>query len=254
MQSKKFLALYDLHYGFERKNGHKKALHDPKAMELAIQFANDYKPDVLILGGDILDCGAISHHNKQRPGRTDGLRILADAEGLQREFLDRLPKAPKRVYITGNHEDWLNDLQDEVPGLEGLLELPRLLDLNGWEVLKQGGEFQLGKLSFVHGDTVKGGEHVAKAAVINWERSIRFGHHHTYQVYTKTTPSNNKLGKTGMAIPCLCTKDPHYGEGAPNRWVQGINYGRVFTDGSYADQVALITNGRMVAEGKVYEV
>jgi predicted MPP superfamily phosphohydrolase len=251
---KKFVALYDLHYGYERKNGHKVALHDPKAMDLALRFTTDFQPDVIILGGDILDCGAISHHNKNKPGRTEGLRILSDGQECARTFIEPLNRieGAKKVYITGNHEDWLQDLVDEQPALEGLVSLQSLLPLNDWTVIPQGEHFNLGKLSFVHGDQLAGGEHVAKSAVITAERNIRFGHHHTYQVYTKSSFLDYKNAKNGIAVPCLCTRTPKYGEGKANRWQQGINYGYVWPDGTFADQVSLIVNGRMVADGRLY--
>lgn len=255
MTAKKFAFLTDLHYGFERRSGHKIPLHDMKAFTVALQFLQDFQPDVLILGGDFLDCGAISHHNKNKKHSTEGLRLLADAQGLREEVLEPLEElgASKMVYFTGNHEDWLDDLVEENPGIEGIVELSTLLKLDAWQVIPQGGYFNLGKLTFIHGDQLSGGEHIAKAAVLAWERSIRFGHVHTFQTYTKVSPINEKLGKTGIAVPCLCTKDPKYGQGKANRWVQGINYGYVFNDGTYSDFVSIITNGKMVAEGKVYK-
>lgn len=250
---KKFLFLTDLHFGYERRNGHKVALHDERALKIVTTFAKDFKPDVLILGGDMLDCGAISHHNRHKPGRTEGLRLLSDAqECAERVIVPLASTAKQHIYITGNHEDWLNDLQDELPGLTGLVDIERLLGLDGWTVVPQGEAYNLGKLTFVHGDQLSGGEHIAKAAVINYERSIRFGHHHTHQVYTKNTPLDAKHAKTGVAVPCLCTRNPKYGEGKPNRWVQGFQYGYVFQDGSYHDSTALIINGRTVVDGRVY--
>ena len=251
----RFAFLTDLHYGYERKHRHKVALHDPRAFATAYAFLQDFKPHSLILGGDILDCGVISHHNKGKPGRTEGLRLLADAEACRIDVIKPLESlgARQQVYIFGNHEDWTHDLEDDLPGLEGLVDLRTLLHLGPrWQVIPQGGHFNLGKLTFLHGDQLRGGEHVAKAAVIAYERSVRFGHHHTFAVYTKTSALDIKLGRTGIACPCLCTKDPKYGEGKANRWVQGLNWGYVMPDGTYADYVSIITNGKMIANGKVY--
>lgn len=254
---KKFLALFDLHYGFERKNGHKVALHDPKALGVALSFAADFRPDDIILGGDMLDCGAVSHHNKGKPGRTEGLRLLSDTEGCRRELIDPLMKlaTPRTglTYIIGNHCAWLEDLIDDDPALEGIIDIRKLLRLEQWRVIPQGGYYNLGKLTFIHGDQLRGGEHVAKAAVIAYERSVRFGHFHTYQTYTKTSAIDLKLGRTGIACPCLCTKDPKYGEGAPNRWVQGFNWGYINDDGTYNDYITVITNGRATINGKIYK-
>lgn len=252
---KKFAFLVDLHFGFERRSGHKIPLHDMKAFNATLAFLQDFKPDTLILGGDILDCGVISHHNRNRKRSVEGLRLLSDAEELRKQVLAPLEKlkANKQVYIVGNHEDWIEDLIEENPGIEGLVDLKKMLALDDWQVIPQGGYFNLGKLTFLHGDQISGGEHVAKAAVTSWERSVRFGHQHTFQVYTKVSPIDEKLGRTGVAVPALCTKGPKYGEGKANRWVQGFNYGYVHGDGSYNDYVAIITNGRTTVGGKVYK-
>lgn len=251
----KFLYTTDLHFGYERKGGHRVALHDEKAWKAVLAFAKDFKPDIWILGGDMLDCGVISHHNHGKPGATEGLKLIADAKEGRELFIEPVedivgPKG-ELVYMIGNHEDWLTDLTDKIPALEGLIDVDSLLKLKRWKIVPQGQAYILGKLTFVHGDTVKGGEHVAKNAVVNYERSIRFGHHHTFQVYTKNSALNYKNAKTGIAVPCLCNKDPKYGEGAPNRWVQGFNYGYVDT-GSYSDYVVVILDGRCVVNGKVY--
>jgi hypothetical protein len=251
---KKFVALFDIHWGYERRGGHKVPLHDPKAVNVAMKFAHDFKPDYFILGGDALDCGAISHHNKKKPGNIEGLRLLTDAEELYRKVIQPAEKCSKnQVFIVGNHCDWLNDLTIEIPALEGILSVNKLLHLDKWRVIEQGGAYNLGKLTFVHGDTVSGGEHVAKAAVINYERNIRFGHHHTFQTYTKTSPVDQKLAKTGIAVPCLCSKGPKYGEGKPNRWAQGFLYGYVGPGGYFNDSVVIISDSKAIIEGKLYE-
>jgi hypothetical protein len=250
----RFIATFDLHFGWERRNGHKIPLHDPAAWAAVMKFAQDFKPHIWIWGGDALDCGAISHHNKGKPGRTEGMRLAEDAEQGHALFIKPVEEvtADKLVYLTGNHEDWLNDFVEDTPTIEGLVDLKKLLRLNKWTVIDQGGMFHLGKLTFLHGDAIKGGEHIAKKAVTDYERSVRFGHHHTYQTYTKVSPIDYKNAKTGIAVPCLCTKSPKYGEGAPNRWVQGFLFGYLHEDGSYNDFVVTIINGRFVVGGRIY--
>jgi len=246
--------LTDLHYGYERRGGHKVPLHDPKALSIAVQFAQDFKPDVLILGGDILDCGAISHHNKHKPGRVEGLRLSEDAAGCAQDIIEPLSQlAEKRYYIIGNHEGWLSDITDEVPGLGGFVSIERVLPLQGWSIVSQGDYVNLGKITFIHGDQLSGGEYVAKSAVLSYERSIRFGHFHTYQAYTKTSAIGIKYGRTGIAIPCLCAKGPGYGKGAPNRWVQGFNFGYLDSKGYYTDFIPIIVNKKSMIEGKTYK-
>lgn len=254
-QPKKFVFLVDVHWGYERRNGHKIPLHDPKAIASVLSFVKDFKPDHVILGGDILDCGAISHHTRNRPGAVEGLRILSDAAELSETLIRPLESlVPGRlVYHIGNHERWLDKLAEELPGLEGMVEVEKLLKLGPqWEVIPQGKASKLGKLHFIHGDQLSGGEHIAKAAVTTYETSVRFGHFHTYQTFTKSTPLESKLGHTGMAVPCLCRKDPAYGHGKPNKWVQGFLWGYVEPSGTFYDFVSIIMDGRFMANGKLY--
>ena len=253
----KFLYAADLHFGYERRAGHKVALHDSRAWNTVLKFAAEFKPNVWIFGGDMLDCGVISHHNHGKPGATEGLKLIADAVEGRKIFIEPVEEIVGKgdlVYIIGNHEDWLTDLTDQIPSLEGLVDLKSLLKLgNKWKIIPQGGAYNLGKLTFVHGDTIKGGENIAKNAVTNYERNIRFGHFHTFQAFTKSSALDYKNAKTGIAVPCLCSKAPKYGEGAPNRWVQGFNFGYVGDGGYFADYIPIILDGKCVIGGKVYD-
>lgn len=228
-------------------------------MGVALQFVETFQPDHIILGGDMLDCGCISSHRKREgSGRTEGLRLLSDAKELRRKFLDRLEDSPNTwqfIYIIGNHEDWLSRLVDQDPGLEGIVDLRSILSLDSrWKIIPQGESTSLGKLTFIHGDQFKGGgDHVAKAAVLAYEHgSIRLGHFHTLQTYTKTCALDIKQGRTGMVVPCLSTKAPRWVKGAPNKWCQGFLYGYVRRDGTFNDYPVVIVNGRAIIEGKEY--
>ena len=249
----KFVALYDLHWGYERRGGHKVALDDVKAMNVALKFIHDFKPDHIILGGDMLDCGSISHHNHGKPGAVEGLKLLEDVKDLRNVLIKPLEalKPKSLTYIMGNHEDWVNDLVERIPALEGILDIPSLLKLSAaWKVVPNGESTKLGKLTFLHGDQVKGGEHSAKWATVAYEANVRFGHHHTFQVYTKTSALESN-GHTGIAVPCLCKKNPKYGGGSPNRWVQGFLWGYVGPR-SFNDYVTVIIDGQATINGKTY--
>lgn len=256
MSERRFVAIFDLHWGYETKGGHKRALHDLRAWSAVRKFISDFKPHDIVLGGDILDCGAISHHNKLKPRKTEGFRLLKDAEEASHEVIKPLESslagAGTLTYITGNHEDWIEDLLDEDPALEGVVSLRHLLALDRrWDVLPQGGVAHLGKLYFVHGDQIRGGEHVAKSAVLQFERNIRFGHFHTYQAYTKTS-AVDLHPKSGVCVPCLCGPDAAYNEGKPNRHAQGFLWGYRFPDGNFSDYVSVINKGSFHVGGRRY--
>lgn len=251
----KFCALFDLHYGYERRNGAKLPLHDEKALRAVLKFLKDFKPDHTILGGDILDCGAISHHNHGKPGAVEGLRLLGDAKELREKLIKPVESLTKSslTYIVGNHEDWLTDLVDQIPALEGIVDVRSMLKLGSrWKVVPQGEAHKLGKLVFIHGDQIKGGENAARNAVTAYERNVRFGHFHTFQAATKTSAVDAN-GHSGIAVPCLCRKNPAYGGQAPNKWLQGFLWGYIGPKGTFADYVSVIVNGTFIAEGKEYK-
>ena len=250
----KFVYITDLHFGYERKNGHKLTLHDTKAATVALKFIQDFKPDHIVLGGDMLDCGCISHHNHGKPGAVEGFRLLGDAKELS-EFLIKPLEAVKSktlTYITGNHERWLEDLVERIPALEGMVDVRSVLSLSDkWKIVPQGEAHKLGKLVFIHGDQVSGGENSAKNAVIAYEKNIRLGHFHTYSAYTKTSCMEDKQAKTGIVVPCLCKKAPSYGKGKPNKWSQGFLWGYISASG-FNDFVSIIVDGQTVINGKQY--
>ena len=249
----KFVALYDLHYGWERKAGHKVALHDSHALTAALKFIADFKPDHIILGGDMLDCGCISHHNHGKPGAVEGFRLLADAKELQTELIKPVEELAKQslTYIIGNHEDWLTDLSDQIPALEGIIGVRPLLELGSkWDVVEQGNCHKLHKIIFIHGDQIKGGEYAARNAVLAYEKNVRLGHFHTYATYTKTSAVESN-GHTGTIVPCLCRKNPRYNNGAPNKWMQGFLWGYLGNN-IFSDYVSVIVDGKFIANGKEY--
>jgi hypothetical protein len=254
-----YLALFDVHVGHERKPGagRPSPLHDAKALRAVWKFAEEFKPKRIVFGGDLLDCAVISHHNRAKPGRTEGLRLAQDmrlAEELTVQPADSvLARGGSIDYLLGNHEDWLMDLVDEQPGLEDIISIRRGLKLSGkWTIHEQGSVLAFSKhLLFIHGDQIKGGgENRAKAAVDTYDRCIRLGHFHTYQSFTKTSPIEAELPRTGVVIPCLCVKNPRYNESKPTRYVQGFNFGWVRDDGTFSDFVVPIINGRFIANGK----
>jgi len=253
----KFIALYDIHWGFERRDRKKVPIHAPKALAAVAKFAQDFKPDHLLWGGDILDCGAISHHNRKKRLAVEDLRLAEDAAGL-RDYMSAIrstqPKGSSEYYLLGNHEDWLRDVVEEYPALAGILDIRPLLRLPpSVGVADVGGSISLGKLVFLHGDQLKGGDYAAKRAVEVYARNIRFGHFHQYQVASRCSPLDAGDVHTAVSVPCLCRRDMAYGGGAPNRWSQGFLWGYIGAAG-FSDYVSIITKRGFVALDREYKL
>ena len=255
--SERFIFSPDKHVGYERVMGRKRPLHNQGAIDAMLAFAQDFKPTTWIEGGDNLDCGVISHHNAKKKLSLEGLRLEEDIAEYDAAVMEEVEKLnPRtRIWMSGNHETWLHDLMEEQPGLaDGVLDVRKRLELadRGWSYLPEGAHYKIGRLYFTHGSSVSGGANPARNAVIDHERNIRFGHFHTYQVYTKHTPVDARESKTGMAVPCLCHKGPGYGKRRPNKWVTGFNFGYVHDDGTFTDYCAVIINNKFTWNGKTY--
>lgn len=254
------LFFTDSHYGKEYVGGSLRDVHDRRAHNVLLQIAADFRPTHIINGGDGLDCGAVSRHRKEEgPRATEGLRLQKDAERYRAEVLAPLEALKPKVlrYHLGNHEAWLEQLIDEHPGLEGALSVNSLLKLvaHGWDVWDVGTVSTVsGKLHYMHGDNVRGAAMCAKNAVIDYGRSVIFGHFHTSQRYTKHSAFDAKDIHRGFAIGCLCRKNPRYTKNQPNRFSQ--SFALVEEDsktGQFQVNEIEISNGKAIYNGRIYK-
>ena len=250
----KFILSPDKHVGWERDGKSTRPLHDAKAIGALMAFARDFKPDLWIEGGDNLDCGAVSHWLKDRHLSAKDLNLQRDLDAydaLVLQPLKQLKSLKRKVWMKGNHEDWLDQLAEREPGLADLLQVDTLLDLDDWDIVERGGVVSAGKLHFIHGDTLPNSKNMAERAVISYEHSIRFGHFHTYQVASKYGQLDGDV-KTGVSVPGLCRRNPNYLKNRPNQWSQGFCWGYIHPDGTFNDYVAIITKGRFTIHGQTY--
>lgn len=260
-EGKKFLALFDTHFGWERKRFGRESkvvpTHNTEAITAALEFARDFRPDIIVLGGDQLNFAPISHWNKTNFWSNEGGRIKKEMDALDEILLKPIeamaPKA-RKIWMDGNHEVWLQDFIEANPAVEGLIEPCNYLRLEdrGWEMLGQGEMLKLGKLGVVHGDRIRGANPAIKAAA-KYQQNIRSGHHHGFGAFTMYNPVDSKDIKTSISVPCLAMVNPVYGKNEPNMHLNGFLYGWVWPDGRYTDYVVVMANNTFVSPmGKRY--
>src|SRR5579859_327337 len=147
---KTWLAIYDIHY----------PKTDWATMEAADDFLAKNKVAGLILGGDQFDNEEISHHTKGKPIYRERAAYKRNTEGFRTKVLDILDDygISEKVWIVGNHDRFEQDLIEEQPELEGVIERPRELELEarGWKIVPLGHCFKLGKLNVIHGEVLTG--------------------------------------------------------------------------------------------------
>jgi hypothetical protein len=252
---RRFLFTTDMHVGWQTHNSRVEPIHDLRAINTVLKFAQDFKPHVWIQGGDNLDCGPVSHWLKDKKRSAANLDLSRDVDEYIREVhkpINEIMAGKERVFMLGNHEDWLSQFAEREPSVGELFKIDKLLPLKNWQIIPQGGHYGLGNLKFIHGDVLTNSQYMAAQAVQRSEESIRFGHFHTYQVMPKHKMLDSSQFKTGIAVPCLSTTNPSFLRNKPNQWMQGFLFGYVLPDGTYNDYVVVIVDGKCVVNGKVY--
>jgi hypothetical protein len=253
----RFIALFDVHIGRNYKyiRGERviRPTHNLKALRAVMDFVEkEWRPDVFILGGDQLNFGPISHWHRGKPRVDENMRLQWEYDLLGNEILDRVRKIPRKIWLDGNHEMWIQQFLDSEPGLEGLIEPQSYLDLGRWEHLSQGEIYKLGKLHFIHGDTVRPGKNVASRAVAMYRRNLRMGHHHRFDAETDVTPIDRKDFHSCIVVPAMSARGMAYMKNAPENYMQGFLLGEVYPNGDFQDHVMIINKSRFYWNGKKF--
>lgn len=249
--------------------------HDKKTDENVNRFIEDFKPDILIFNGDILDAPGISSYLAD-PSWRGGL--LDELEGVKDYLKEKVRLCPFHCSIhfnEGNHEDrlrkyiWKNSPEFfNLPGLS-MSQLLGLEDIgasytpyyNGVDAVGSPGISLFGLL-VVHGWIArKWSGASAKAAYEHFGGSGVVGHTHRLSAFYHTNYSGARDGlrdrrtDVWMEGGCLCSLDPFYTP-IPD-WQQGFVAGHIFPDETQAvsrfslHQVPIVSH-KFVWGGKLY--
>lgn len=247
------VADFDKHY----------PLYDKPTWEAELDFLKTNPPDVYIFGGDQFHFDEISHHTKGKPLYRTRRAYANSIEGFERDVLRPLemvlPKGCEKIWIIGNHERFEQDLIEEHPELENVIDHVKLLRLEerGWKIIPLGHAYTLGKLKVIHGEVLSGignqcGIYPAKKAVETYACNVLAGHTHAPQTYTKISPVEDINKWQGYISPTTGNVNPAYLRNRPTAWLHGINIINVFPDGQYNYYSVVIHKGRFAYGGKQY--
>ena len=224
-----------------------------------LDYVRQNPVDILVWGGDQIDCGSISHHNKNKPLFRPRGQMKRDLETFRTRLLEPIDAAlkpgTKKVWLTGNHEDWAAQLIEEMPELDGLLDFPEYLNLakRGYDVRPQGGHFKHGRLKWIHGDVLTGGQAAPRKALDTYVESIVFGHFHAFASATKTLPRSARHKWQAWATGCVGRLDAKYLKNRPTGWMNGFGITEFYGSQGYFNHYPVtVVNGRFAFGGKVY--
>lgn len=204
-------VLCDIHIPFQ----------DDVAIEAALGYIDAYRPGVIVLLGDIIDCYRLSRFMK-KTGNHSVREELMQCRKFLANLRDRYPEA-KIIYKEGNHESHLERyIMEQAFEIADLLDglMSEKLGLNELGIEYRVPHFSLGKLWYMHGHEKSGGGAAEYITNVVFKQTIDhtiFGHHHRVQekIFKRIGGDTLWCGGVGhLAGPM---------EYAPiNSWIQGF--------------------------------
>lgn len=250
----KIIALYDTHIGFDYKGNANHINLNP-----IFRFIRDFKPDQIILGGDMHDWTPASHWIANQSIQLDGQNIQRCFKELHQYLLSPLkcvmPKHTKIKYLIGNHEDWLEQTMLLNRNGLGYWRLEDNIDLKKYNMNLFPFNYAYSPnkyFCYIHG--VFTIQHHAKKTVETYRKSVFYGHVHDIQTYTAVSPIDVGDFYKGASVGCLCKLNPSYAHNKPNRWVNGFHFCHVDDKtGYFHDTQIVIVKGGFWANEKFYK-
>jgi predicted phosphodiesterase len=238
-------------------------LHVPhyskEVFSIAKKIIKDEKPTHLILLGDMIDCEHISKFSVKDidSGLINTTYELDKFRSLLDELKDVLPVDSKIIWTLGNHEDRIQHILEKFQ-TKGLFEkykywkhklnLKRLFP--EVKILPYNEVYGLGKLNYTHG--IYHNDFHTKKHAVSLTKNIIYGHLHSHQVYTLTTP-NQEFPRQAIAMGCACKLDMPYMRSKPSTWLHQLGIVNYRERGEYTLFTPTIINGRTTYNNTEYK-
>jgi UDP-2,3-diacylglucosamine pyrophosphatase LpxH len=215
----------DVHFPFE----------DKRAWELALKLIHAAQPDLVWIGGDFIDCYAVSSFSRD-PKRVVNFQEEIDAAiGGLKEVRQAAPQAHIKYNVEANHEIRLLHALRAQPAFSSIraLAMPKLLEFDRFNILAVYGKCKVGRLWHIHGHEVGGGSVFPARTVYNkLQANLIMGHYHKAQVHYNTLLDDTS--HVSICNPCLCELDQEYIKGKA-QWQQGLTFIEYLDNGDFHD-------------------
>lgn len=187
---------------------------DNVALTAALDYCKTYKPDYIVLDGDIMDAYQVSFHERD-PSEKDFKYEVDVMRSFLKMLVDKFPNT-KIIYKFGNHElRWERFIWRNAPQIWGFEEfsLANLLGLKalGIEYVGDKRIIKVGKLNIAHGHEFPrsmGSVNPARTFYVKSKTNIIGGHHH--QISSYSTRDLNGDSHVAYSQGCLCKLSPEY--------------------------------------------
>jgi len=208
--------------------------HHEKAVEHVVECVGDLDPDVLVLGGDVIDCHMVSRFTD----KPNAMSIREEIDLAHDVVFDPLEEAVgeecPRLFLEGNHEERIARHRHENQAFHDYqpMYVENMLDLDerGWQHKTYMDVVDIDGVQYVHGDIArKHAAYSAKGACLDLglQRAV-IGHSHKLGLWSHEATAQKWCAEAGG----LFDREKADYVDNPN-WQNGFVVVR--SDGSFAD-------------------
>lgn len=238
-------------------------IRNEKALEVAMKAQAEFRPDVTVIGGDLLDCEPFTRWPPNRPEDPIVDWVTTELRPAS-SFLDKVQSRTKHctVMLEGNHDAWVERWAANSKTGKSVYSAvsPRMNLCQGRSKFRYvrwktdgnalSSYFPLGGGTMaVHGWTQckhAAAEHARLAKC----RSVIFHHTHRMQMEVWRNPWTGEP-LTAVSAGCLCNLQPVYAHGgSPTDWVHGFWVAYISKAGSAIYPVQIVKGKAVLPEGK----
>jgi len=214
------------------------------AYRTAKKFCRDYKPDVIVHLGDLLDLSYLSKFTANSPLLVEGRRYGSDCNLAERELAEWRGLAGRMEFIEGNHDNRVARYVERFPALEGHMIIQAdykivELDIGFTEFNKV---LSIGKLNFTHGWYYN--KYHAMKHLNSMGDHIFYGHTHDHQAVVQPVRAKRDP-HMAMSLGCLCELNPQWRRNWPTEWINGVGLFEVASSGSFSPLFIPIIAGEL---------
>ena len=222
---------------------------------VAKEFVKDMQPEIIIIGGDLVEMDSLSYFTKNKLLLLEGQRYQDDVDMGKKELEDIRNSCPKSrmVFLKGNHELRVDRYIEEVPTLVGKLDIRKDLGIDdfGIEWVEYNDVIPIGGMNYIHGWFWN--MYHARKTLQTMGDNVMYGHVHEFQVYIQNVRMK-QMPHIAISCGCLTSVNPEYVRGKPTRFVNGFGFVEYRSDGSFQPSHISIVNGEMTYGGRTWKV
>ena len=197
---------------------------------------------------------SLSYFDRDKRKVMEGKRYKKDIDSVNL-LLDRhdalSPKSHK-YYIMGNHEDRVRTYVEYHPTTDGVFDYivdTRLLERN-YNITPNNKTLKIGKALLMHGFNAS--KYHSGYMSTTYPKTMYYGHTHDVQTHSYVSPIDHKEVRVASSLGCLCSLNPMWLRGKPNKWVNAFGMLWVKDNGKFQMDIKYVINGETIVNGKVY--